>query len=104
MSENKGKKKFRSPWGFEEDELKAVEDSMRPTSEPEDGVEDFDGRKVSQRLNSYMVHGMVVGAVVGFLLGGLLIGNATQGMGLCMLIGMVVGVFFERKPKNNEKK
>lgn len=101
--ESETKKKVRSPWGFEEDELKAVEESMRPR-EVEGGEEDFDGRKVEQRLNSYMVHGMVVGAVVGFLLGGPVIGSTTQGMGLCMLIGLVVGVFFERKPKNKEKK
>ena len=101
--ESEAKKKVRSPWGFEEDELKAVEESMRPR-EVEGGEEDFDGRKVEQRLNSYMVHGMVVGAVVGFVLGGPLIGSTTQGMGLCMLIGLVVGVFFERKPKNKEKK
>lgn len=103
QSESETKKKVRSPWGFEEDELKAVEESMRPR-EVEGGEEDFDGRKVEQRLNSYMFHGMVLGAVVGFLLGGPVIGSTTQGMGLCMLIGLVVGVFFERKPKNKEKK
>lgn len=103
-TETKGKKKIRSPWGFEEDELQAVEESMRPVEPTEGGVEDFDGRKVEQRLNSYMVHGMAVGAVVGFLLGGPLIGSTTQGMGLCMLIGLVVGVFFERKPKGKDEK
>ena len=103
-SESKTKKKIRSPWGFEEDELQAVEESMRPAEPQEGGIEDFDGRKVTQRLNNYMVHGIAVGAVVGFLLGGPIIGSTTQGMGLCMLIGMVVGVFFERKPKKSEKK
>ncbi len=103
MPEADTKKKVRSPWGFEEDELKAVEESMRPR-EVEGGEEDFDGRKIAQRFNSYMFHGMAVGAVVGFLLGGPLIGSTTQGMGLCMLVGLVVGVFFERKPKEKEKK
>lgn len=103
MPEAGTKKKVHSPWGFEEDELKAVEESMRPR-EVEGGEEDFDGRKIAQRFNSYMFHGMAVGAVVGFLLGGPLIGSTTQGMGLCMLVGLVVGVFFERKPKEKEKK
>lgn len=98
MPEADTKKKVRSPWGFEEDELKAVEESMRPR-EVEGGEEDFDGRKIAQRFNSYMFHGMAIGAVVGFLLGGPVIGSTTQGMGMCMLVGLVVGVFFERKPK-----
>lgn len=103
MPEADTKKKVRSPWGFEEDELKAVEESMRPR-EVEGGEEDFDGRKIAQRFNSYMFHGMAIGAVVGFLLGGPVIGSTTQGMGMCMLVGLVVGVFFERKPKDKEKK
>jgi F0F1-type ATP synthase assembly protein I len=103
MPEADTKKKVRSPWGFEEDELKAVEESMRPR-EVEGGEEDFDGRKIAQRFNSYMFHGMAIGAVVGFLLGGPVIGSTTQGMGVWMLVGLVVGVFFERKPKDKEKK